>query len=193
MKELSQTNKLYRYPEHLILRIAKLFHLNQFELIFFSQILTEVEPCHETEADIFYHVARRIQGIEMQERSLYLYLVVIGFAVKYYLNDNITVYDQEVNRQITDFSSVFKAWAKKYSNEVLRTNPKKLNTFYIDLMKSDDQDDINFKNYNEIVEDLGKIGPAEGSDDENIDAVVDISKMEEHVLGPEDDLKEWVI
>jgi hypothetical protein len=105
-------------------------------------------------------VSRRLDDVELSERSLYLYLVVIGYAVKYYLNEGIIVYDLEVKKLVPEFSVVFQAWASKYSNKVLRTNPKRLNTFYIDLMKSDDQEDSNFKNYNEIVEELGYIGPA---------------------------------
>lgn len=93
VRELSLTNKLYRYPEHLILKVVRLLHLNQFELIFFSQILTEEYPCHETESEIFFKPARRIDDVEFAERTLFLYLVVIGFAVKYYLNESITVYD----------------------------------------------------------------------------------------------------
>ena len=105
-------------------------------------------------------MSRRLDDVELSERSLYLYLVVIGYAVKYYLNEGIIVYDLEVKKLVPEFSVVFQAWASKYSNKVLRTSPKRLNTFYIDLMKSDDQEDSNFKNYNEIVEELGYIGPA---------------------------------
>ena len=75
------------------------------------------------------------------------------------------MYEQEIKKKVPEFTNVFQAWAKKYSTRVLRINPKKLNTFYVDLMKSADKDDANFKNYNEIVEDLGHIGPAEYSDD----------------------------
>ena len=30
VRELSHTNKLFRYPEHLVMKVVKLFHLNQF-------------------------------------------------------------------------------------------------------------------------------------------------------------------
>ena len=49
----------------------------------------------------------------------------------------------------------------------MRTNPKKLNSFYTEVIKSDDHEDENFKNYNEIVEDLRRLAPELSDDDES--------------------------
>ena len=77
-----------------------------------------------------------------------MYLMVIGYAVKSYLNDNTAVYDAKSKEIVPDFETVFQYWAKRYAHEALRTNPKKLNSFYTEVIKSDDHEDENFKNYN---------------------------------------------
>jgi uncharacterized protein (UPF0371 family) len=41
------------YPYDLLLHIAKTFHFNQFEIIFFSHILNDGEPCYNTEPELF--------------------------------------------------------------------------------------------------------------------------------------------
>lgn len=42
-----------QYPYELLLYITKVFHLNQFEIIFFSHVLNDVEPCYNTEPELF--------------------------------------------------------------------------------------------------------------------------------------------
>jgi hypothetical protein len=41
------------YPYDMLLHVAKTFHFNQFEIIFFSHILNDGEPCYNTEPDLF--------------------------------------------------------------------------------------------------------------------------------------------
>ena len=62
--------------------------------MFFSQILT-TQPCHEFNSETFYKASKKIEfGISNQaDKALFLYLMVVGFAVKSYLNDNTPVYD----------------------------------------------------------------------------------------------------
>ena len=83
----------YKYPEYLIIKVCKQYHLNQFELVFFSQILT-TQPCHELESEIFLRASKSIGGIaNSSDKPFFLYLMVIGYAVKSYLNDNATIYE----------------------------------------------------------------------------------------------------
>jgi uncharacterized protein (UPF0371 family) len=49
---MAETNPRH-YPYDLLLHIAKTFHFNQFEIIFFSHILNDGEPCYNTEPDLF--------------------------------------------------------------------------------------------------------------------------------------------
>jgi hypothetical protein len=112
---LSSHDEPYKYPEHLILKVCKLYHLNQFELVFFSQILT-TQPCLELNSDMFYKGSKKIEVISNQsDRALFLYLMVVGYAVKSYLNDNATVYDTKSKEICSDFEGVFQYWAKKYA------------------------------------------------------------------------------
>lgn len=41
------------YPYEMLLHITKTFHFNQFEIIFFSHILNDVEPCYASEPELF--------------------------------------------------------------------------------------------------------------------------------------------
>lgn len=61
-------------------------------------------------------------------RKLFIYLLVIGYSVKYYLNESTKAYEDEMKRKYPDFfTSIFNVWVDKYSNKVLRTNPRKIN------------------------------------------------------------------
>lgn len=62
------------YPYELLLHITRTFHFNQFEIIFFSHILTDVEPCYNSEPELFNEdieispaVGKIIEGL-MQSR-----------------------------------------------------------------------------------------------------------------------------
>ena len=67
-------------------------------------------------------------------KKFYIYLLVIGYAVKYYLNETTKGYVDEMKRRYPNFfSKVFNEWVDKYSNRVLRTNPRKINIFYNSL------------------------------------------------------------
>jgi hypothetical protein len=46
-------NNPRHYPYELLLHVVKVFHLNQFEIIFLSHILNDVEPCYNSEPDLF--------------------------------------------------------------------------------------------------------------------------------------------
>lgn len=53
------------------------------------------------------------------------------------------------------FTSIFNVWVDKYSNKVLRTNPRKINEFYIELFQSEENTaienteiDCQYRNYN---------------------------------------------
>ena len=46
-------NSPKHYPYELLLHTAKVFHLNQFEIIFLSHILNDVEPCYNNEPELF--------------------------------------------------------------------------------------------------------------------------------------------
>ena len=48
----AQTNGRH-YPYELLLQVTKTYHLNQFEVIFFSHVLTENEPCYPQEPEMF--------------------------------------------------------------------------------------------------------------------------------------------
>lgn len=46
-------NHIKHYPYEILLHMTKTFHFNQFEIIFFSHILNDVEPCYNSEPELF--------------------------------------------------------------------------------------------------------------------------------------------
>lgn len=64
---------------------------------------------------------------------MYSYLLVLGYAVKYYLNEQLVIkpYDEEIKlRHPSFFASIFNKWAKKYGNSALATTPRRINSYY---------------------------------------------------------------
>ncbi len=69
-------------------------------------------------------------------KKIYLYLLVIGYAVKYYLNEQMKIkpYEDYLKRVLIQFfPKAFNKWAKKYGNSVLNTTPRKINSYYMGL------------------------------------------------------------
>lgn len=69
-------------------------------------------------------------------KRIYSYLLVLGYAVKYYLNEQnvIKPYDEEIRqRHPSFFASIFNKWAKKYGNTALATTPRRINSYYLAL------------------------------------------------------------
>jgi hypothetical protein len=65
-----------------------------------------------------------------------MYLLVIGYAIKYYLNEPAKAkpYEEHVNKVMEGFiPNVFNKWARKYGNSVLSTTPRKINAYYMSL------------------------------------------------------------
>ncbi len=69
-------------------------------------------------------------------KNVYIYLITIGYAVKYYLNESsiLTPYDEYINANFPHFfKKVFNVWAEKYSKS-LQISPRKINSFYLSIM-----------------------------------------------------------
>ena len=69
-----------QYPYELLLYVTKVFHLNQFEIIFFSHVLNDVEPCYNTEPELFNEdieiheqVQNILEEVLRQQRSRHTY------------------------------------------------------------------------------------------------------------------------
>jgi hypothetical protein len=101
---------------------------------------------------------------------------VLGYAVKYYLNEQAVIkpYDEEIKgRHPSFFASIFNKWAKKYGNSALATTPRRINAYYLGLASQlevednpnnlSNEDNCQYRNYNEIVEELIK-ATTEGED-----------------------------
>lgn len=69
-------------------------------------------------------------------KKIYLYLLVIGYAIKYYLNEPLKAkpYEEYANRHIENFiPGIFNKWARNHGNIALSTTPRKINAYYMGL------------------------------------------------------------
>jgi hypothetical protein len=66
-------------------------------------------------------------------KSLILYLILVAYSLKYFLNDQSEELLEEAIRVCPGFQPIFENWAKKNSNLMQRINPKTLNRVYQDL------------------------------------------------------------
>lgn len=66
-------------------------------------------------------------------KNLILYLVLVTYSLKYFLNEQSEELLEEATRICPGFKPIFENWAKKNSNLMKRINPKTLNKVYQDL------------------------------------------------------------
>lgn len=87
-------------------------------------------------------------------KCMELYLLLSAYSVKVYLNEDIKLFEVEMNELLPKFQQIFHTWGSKFAMTALSTNPKKLNRKYIEtsIKKSDaSHEDFN-KKVNELVE-----------------------------------------
>lgn len=69
----------------------------------------------------------------------FVYILSMGYACKFYLNESMELYADEIKRVLPDFfPSVFNPWIEKYGNQVFSVvTPRALNSFYARLIEEE--------------------------------------------------------
>lgn len=95
-------------------------------------------------------------GDEAEYKCFLLYLTLIGYSAKYYLNDSdrIEMFGKQLNSLIPDFGSIFKEWSKRNSAVTSKISPKVLNSIFRKLNNKEDR-----INYLMMVEEIIHISP----------------------------------
>jgi hypothetical protein len=94
-------------------------------------------------------------------KNLILYLMLVTYTLKFFLNEHIEELLEEAVRICPNFKLIFENWAKKHSNLTKRINPKTLNKVYQDLhfrIRHEEPD------FNLLVDSILQISPAYNPD-----------------------------
>ena len=154
---------LKRYPViRMLTFLSKKLFLNGLELVFMQYILEENKWDIEDESIVKSASGLRDfmnstdVGNEKEYRCFLLYLTLIAYSAKYYLNDTerIEMFGKELNVIIPDFQSIFKEWSKRNSAVTSKISPKILNSIFRKLNSKDDK-----INYLMMVEEIIHISP----------------------------------
>ncbi len=69
----------------------------------------------------------------LEYKSILLYLLIIGYSVKYFLNDekDVKMYNPGLQNILKNFNELFSYWKNKYFDNKLIITPKIMNLLYI--------------------------------------------------------------
>jgi hypothetical protein len=101
-------------------------------------------------------------------KAITLYLLLCGYTVKYYLNENIDMYTNEMDKVCPDFRVIFEEWAKQYAMTTLRIHPKNLNKIYRQIGLKAELPRIQ-ADYNSLVDQLLQISPSYNPEKEKLE------------------------
>lgn len=108
--------------------------INEFESIFFAYVVqTNRWNIHD---EIIHREADEVRDIvcypteDEDYKCIILYLLLCGYTVKYYLNEEPDMFAIESEKVCPEFRRIFQEWAKQYAQTTLKINPKSLNKVY---------------------------------------------------------------
>lgn len=162
-----------RYPVLKLLKaVSRRLLINEFEAIFFAYVV------RVNKWNIHDEIIRRyISGVrdivcysadDDDYKAITLYLLLCGYTVKYYLNENIDMYTAEMERVVPDFRQVFEEWAKQYAMTTLKIHPKNLNKIYRQICLRPEGPRIQ-ADYNSLVDQLLQISPSYNPEKEKLE------------------------
>jgi hypothetical protein len=114
--------------------ISKFFLLNEIEVIFLAYVIGETN--WDIRDRIIASNAESIQDIvcyaidNLDYKRIILYLMIVAFTVKYYLNQDTSEAMEEAAKRCPNFKYIFEMWAKKHSAITTKINPRTLNSVY---------------------------------------------------------------
>lgn len=128
----------FRYPVYKVLKaIAKIFLMNEIESIFFAYMIKETN--WDIKDRLITQNSEQVRDVvcissdQPEYKNLILYLMLVTYSLKFFLNEHSEHLLEEATRICPGFKTIFENWAKKNSNLTKRINPKTLNKVYQDL------------------------------------------------------------
>jgi hypothetical protein len=157
-----------RYPILKLLKaICRLLLINEFESIFFAYVVQTNR--WRIDDEIIRSAVEDVRDIvcystdDEDYKAVTLYLMLCGYTVKYYLNENVDMYAHESEKVCPNFRAIFEQWAKQYAQTTLRINPKSLNSKFKEIYLKRETRAIQ-TDYNSLVDSLLQISPCYNPD-----------------------------
>lgn len=129
-----------KYPIFKVLKaISKIFLLNEIEIIFLAYMIRETD--WDIKEKLITNNLQLIKDVvcysndQPEYKSLILYLMIVSYSVKFYLNEETKEVLEEANKICPNFKAIFQNWAKKHAALTKRINPKTLNRVYQKLIE----------------------------------------------------------
>ena len=78
-------------------------------------------------------------------------MLLAAYSVKVYLNDDIKIFEGEMNNLLPKFQQIFQTWGTKFARTALIINPKKLNSKYTEFSNTHDEKEVHHEDLNSKV------------------------------------------
>ena len=122
-------NIAFRYPVFKVLKaIAKIFLMNEIEAVFFAYLIKETK--WDIKDRLITLNSDQVRDVvccandHPEYKNLILYLMLVSYTLKYFLNDDHAPLLEEASRICPGFKTIFENWAKKHSHLTKRINPR---------------------------------------------------------------------
>lgn len=124
-----------KFPvQDILVAISKKLLLNELEFLFLSCLLDELKwPIYD---ETIKNHANTLQNLRpgcsdnFELKCMELYMLLAAYSVKVYLNEDIKIFEGEMNSLLPKFQQIFQTWGTKFARTALIINPKKLNAKY---------------------------------------------------------------
>jgi hypothetical protein len=135
-----------------VLRVSQVLLLNELELIFLGYVVTQREWPHWEELLLNHSRRLKLSLGPGDSKELGLYLLLTGYLIKFYLNDELLWLHTELQRIMPDFKELFKSWGNKYGKKQMELNPKAINQFYASTIPKSSATHVISQNVSEIID-----------------------------------------
>lgn len=157
-----------KYPLLKILKsITKKFMLNDLEITFFALFLDENGWCHSELQSQCKNMTDFLNITEIKDhseyKSLLLYLLLVAFTVKQYLNEpsEMEIFECHAVSLNSDFNIIYQQWINNNSKYLKVSPPTKINKIYkkYSLKYIDYGDEGYHEDFNALVDNIIQISP----------------------------------
>lgn len=132
-----QLPQLKVYPsQDILIAVSKKLLMNELEFLFLGCLLDELKWQYtdltiKNFASTLKPLLKNGPEENLDYKCLELYLLLSAYSVKVYLNEDIKLFEAEMNELLPKFQQIFHTWGSKFAMTALSTNPKKLNRKYV--------------------------------------------------------------
>jgi hypothetical protein len=138
-----------------LIAVSKKLLLNELEFLFLSCLLDELKWPILDETIKNHATTLKSLGSgtsdQLELKCMELYLLLAAYSVKVYLNEDIKIFEGEMNDLLPKFPQIFQTWGTKFARTALIINPKKLNSKHNEFSTKHDEKVVHHEDLNSKV------------------------------------------